>query len=319
MARGITEQDVWKACDALLLAGERPTIERVRQKIGRGSPNTVSPMLDAWFKGLGARITDPGAFATAPGVPDPVGQAAKHFWEVALAETRRDFDERLREGMAAAVANVEAEKERAATAEAAAYAATAKFTRAEADLAERGTLLEQERALRAADLARLQEAKMQIERLVGEARLATEDVAKARAEARQDVETALQRATGAERRAALEIDAERVARSKANKRAEAADLRAEAALAEARAAEVARLETAAHLQSVQARSEERIGQLEGAMGHEHDARLQAEARLADALDRAKSAEIEVAAIGKVLAQLNLPKKAVTRRSEASSR
>jgi hypothetical protein len=44
MARGITENDVWTASDALLLEGARPTIERVRQKIGRGSPNTVSPV-----------------------------------------------------------------------------------------------------------------------------------------------------------------------------------------------------------------------------------------------------------------------------------
>jgi hypothetical protein len=319
MARGITEEDVWKACDALLLAGERPTIERVRQKIGRGSPNTVSPMLDAWFKGLGARITDPGAFATAPGVPDPVAQAAKHFWEVALAETRRDLDDRLREGMAAAVANVEAEKERATTAEAAAYAAVARLTRAEADLAERGSLLEQERALRAADLARLEEAKTQIERLVGEARQSAAEAAQARAEARKDIDIAQQRASAAERRAALEIDSERVARTKADKRAEAAEARAEASLGKARETELARLEAAAQLRSLSARNEEQVDQLEVALGHEHDARLQAEARLADALDRAKSAEIEVAAIGKVLAQLTSPKKVTTRRSESSSR
>ena len=58
MATGITESDVWTAADALLLEGARPTIERVRQKIGRGSPNTVSPYLETWFKALGARIRD---------------------------------------------------------------------------------------------------------------------------------------------------------------------------------------------------------------------------------------------------------------------
>ncbi|WP_368859848.1 DNA-binding protein, partial [Escherichia coli] len=47
MATGITEVDVWRASDALLLEGARPTIERVRQKIGRGSPNTVSPHLES--------------------------------------------------------------------------------------------------------------------------------------------------------------------------------------------------------------------------------------------------------------------------------
>jgi hypothetical protein len=85
----------------------------VHAGIGRGSPNTVSPYLDTWFKGLGGRIKDPAAFAAPPELPDPVQQAAKHFWEVALAETRRDFDKRLQDGLAEAVANVGAEKENA--------------------------------------------------------------------------------------------------------------------------------------------------------------------------------------------------------------
>ena len=59
MARGITVEDVWQAADELLLEGQRPTIERVRQKIGRGSPNTVSPHLDAWFGRLGDRLAPP--------------------------------------------------------------------------------------------------------------------------------------------------------------------------------------------------------------------------------------------------------------------
>ena len=69
MARGINENDVWNACDALLLEGARPTIERVRQKIGSGSPNTVSPFLETWFKHLGGRIKDPGAFSAPSDVP----------------------------------------------------------------------------------------------------------------------------------------------------------------------------------------------------------------------------------------------------------
>jgi small-conductance mechanosensitive channel len=87
-SRGITETDVWQAADALLLEGARPTIERVRQKVGRGSPNTVSPYLDTWFRKLGARIKDPMAFSAPPAIPDPVHQAALHFWEAALATAR---------------------------------------------------------------------------------------------------------------------------------------------------------------------------------------------------------------------------------------
>ena len=87
-SRGISKTDVWNAADALLLEGARPTIERVRHKIGRGSPNTVSPHLDAWFAHLGGRIKDPGAFARPPAEPDEIQRLAKHFWERALATAR---------------------------------------------------------------------------------------------------------------------------------------------------------------------------------------------------------------------------------------
>lgn len=56
MARGITEADVLEAADALLARGERPTIERVRQELGRGSPNTVNRHLDAWWASLAQRV-----------------------------------------------------------------------------------------------------------------------------------------------------------------------------------------------------------------------------------------------------------------------
>lgn len=56
MARGITEQDVFEAADSLLARGERPTIERVRQQLGRGSPNTGNRPLDAWWASLARRV-----------------------------------------------------------------------------------------------------------------------------------------------------------------------------------------------------------------------------------------------------------------------
>ena len=101
MATGITETDVWTAADALLLEGARPTIERIRQKIGRGSPNTVSPYLDTWFKSLGLRIKDPGAFSAPAALPDPIRQAAKHFWETALAAARGELAEEITTARAA--------------------------------------------------------------------------------------------------------------------------------------------------------------------------------------------------------------------------
>lgn len=103
MATGITQDDVWKAADALLLEGARPTIERVRQKIGRGSPNTVSPYLDSWFKGLGARIGDAQAFnagttsriedSHGTALPPPVADAAFQLWREAQQVARTELDQ----------------------------------------------------------------------------------------------------------------------------------------------------------------------------------------------------------------------------------
>ncbi|TLY49659.1 MAG: hypothetical protein E6K53_12920 [Gammaproteobacteria bacterium] len=46
MARGITQDRVNQAADALLARGERPTIEKVRAELGTGSPNTLLRLLE---------------------------------------------------------------------------------------------------------------------------------------------------------------------------------------------------------------------------------------------------------------------------------
>ncbi|MBB3178427.1 DNA-binding protein [Variovorax sp. Sphag1AA] len=89
-SRGIQEADVFAAADALLADGKRPTIERVRQQIGRGSPNTVSPMLERWFATLGGRLVGSPGTRTAgndlDGMPLGVRNAAKLLWETAQKE-----------------------------------------------------------------------------------------------------------------------------------------------------------------------------------------------------------------------------------------
>ena len=83
----VTSADVDRAADALLRAGERPTIEKVRQKIGRGSPNTINPLLDQWWSRLAGRL-DAGP-AALHRIPEPVAHAAEGLWLTALAEARR--------------------------------------------------------------------------------------------------------------------------------------------------------------------------------------------------------------------------------------
>lgn len=92
-AHGIAARDVEIAADALLRAGERPTIEKIREKIGRGSPNTINPMLDAWWKRLSARL-DSGP-AALHRLPEPVLHVAEVLWMRALDEARRRATQEL--------------------------------------------------------------------------------------------------------------------------------------------------------------------------------------------------------------------------------
>jgi hypothetical protein len=287
--RGVQREDVWAAADAVLLAGEKPTIERVRQHLGSGSPNTVGPLLEQWFKHLGRRIQDPGAFAAPAGVPDPVLQAAQHFWETALAQTRGVFEERLRQGLADAVANVEAEKERAEIASAAAYEASAKATRLQGELGEQAQALRLANEELAAERARLQEVRVALatekERLVDERRRATTEMA----EFKQQLAVAADRADAADRRVALELERERTARTRAERQVEVL----QKAIDAAREAErITKGQAQQHLEVSRQREEALQTRLALA-----EAELGVQQRLADlrALDDAKTAEVAAAA------------------------
>jgi hypothetical protein len=85
--RGITQSDVSHAADTLLRAGDRPTIEKIRAKLGRGSPNTINPMLDAWWKTLSARL-DFGP-AALHRLPESIAHIAEALWMQALEEGKR--------------------------------------------------------------------------------------------------------------------------------------------------------------------------------------------------------------------------------------
>lgn len=117
MARGIRQNEVNQAADALVGAGERPTVERLRAKLGTGSPNTITRMLDVWWAELGARLTAAVAVAV-PDAPDAVQRGFGGAWaqavsaarEIATAELAlRDAELRDRE---AAVAAAEAAADR---------------------------------------------------------------------------------------------------------------------------------------------------------------------------------------------------------------
>jgi len=83
MARGITQEQVSAAADALVTAGERPTVEKIRAQLGTGSPNTVTRMLDTWRGALATRLSQVLAL---PDVPADVRQAFTEVWRLAMAQ-----------------------------------------------------------------------------------------------------------------------------------------------------------------------------------------------------------------------------------------
>lgn len=85
MARGVTEKDVHGAADALVSAGERPTVERIRAQLGTGSPNTVTRLLDTWWQALPARLAAHGRSMGLPDAPPAVATLASEFWQLALS------------------------------------------------------------------------------------------------------------------------------------------------------------------------------------------------------------------------------------------
>jgi len=250
MPRGITENDVLTACDALLVSGSRPTIERVRHHLGRGSPNTVGPHLDTWFKGLGARIQDSAAFATPSGVPDPIHAAASHLWEAAQAEATRDVDQRVAEGVAQA-------NDRAHAAETALQASALTAQRAQEELKRAATALEHALHSLAAEKARSDEMRNAV--AAGHLRIQhlEAELASQRAEAIKQVAAAIERADAADRRVALELERERSARAKAERAAEGWAAKADAARREiiTITEEIQRKRDVAHARELQLQAE----------------------------------------------------------------
>ncbi|QRQ85717.1 DNA-binding protein [Cupriavidus oxalaticus] len=223
-SRGITRDDVWAAADSLLKAGQRPTIERIRLHLGRGSPNTVSPHLDAWFAALGGRLQDPQGFAPKPGCPEPVTEAARYLWEAALQVARAQAEAALAQretALAEAQATLARERETLEQERLVmqarldgAEAAMAEMTRARDEALERGAQAE----------ARAAALQQQVETLRAEAGVALEarvslqrEFAAERTAWDQERETMTARATASERRLALELDAARVAGKDAQK------------------------------------------------------------------------------------------------------
>ncbi|MCX7513090.1 DNA-binding protein [Frateuria sp. STR12] len=105
----MTQAAVAEAADTLLVAGERPSPDRVRALIGTGSHEVIAGFLDVWWEGLGRRIIAPSSDPWTP--PPEIQQIAAALWIRATAHARAmlaTFHEEERERLLGAIARLEA-------------------------------------------------------------------------------------------------------------------------------------------------------------------------------------------------------------------
>ena len=74
MAVGVPENEVFAAADAVLARGERPTVERVRLELGRGSPARAGGLLDQLWRRLSERLSGE---TRLPALPSEVWQRSR--------------------------------------------------------------------------------------------------------------------------------------------------------------------------------------------------------------------------------------------------
>lgn len=77
MAVGVPETEVFAAADRVLSRGERPTVERVRAELGRGSPARIGQLLETWWDALTKRLAGE---MRLPDLPPVVAEAFKAVW-----------------------------------------------------------------------------------------------------------------------------------------------------------------------------------------------------------------------------------------------
>jgi hypothetical protein len=77
---------VQRAADALLRQGIKPSVASLREQMGGGSPNTLTPLLAKYWETLGQRLaTGPEALER---VPESLARVTELLWRRAIEEAR---------------------------------------------------------------------------------------------------------------------------------------------------------------------------------------------------------------------------------------
>jgi hypothetical protein len=78
--------DVQRAADALLRQGRKPSVAAIREQLGGGSPNTITPLLAKYWEKLGSRLGD--GPESLERVPEALARVTELLWRRALEEAR---------------------------------------------------------------------------------------------------------------------------------------------------------------------------------------------------------------------------------------
>jgi Plasmid replication region DNA-binding N-term len=82
----ISALNVQRAADGLLRQGTKPSVATLREQLGGGSPNTITPLLAKYWETLGARLgAGPESLER---VPESLARVTELLWRRALDEAR---------------------------------------------------------------------------------------------------------------------------------------------------------------------------------------------------------------------------------------
>lgn len=231
-------KDLYREVCALLFFryGITPTASKLYQFVRKGSMSAPAEALAKFWADLRSKarveIDHPDL---PPELKTSAAEAIADLWRQATAAARHELAVlRLEDQAAVEQAQGEEAQARQAAAEALASAETLRqqLAAAQESLQQRQTDLEAERRAHAGAVARLQELQRHLEEARSQQERVRSDFSAELAKAREAVDVANGRSDAAERRALLEIDQERQARTKTDKQLEV--LRGQLAQTEAR-------------------------------------------------------------------------------------
>lgn len=210
MAHGVPETEVFEAADRVLQRGERPTVERVRGELGRGSPGRVGQLLEVWWDRLAKRHA---AETRLPDLPAEVSATFKEAWRVASESASAQAHSALETERAAIIEErqkLAGERDEWQAAVALAQAAVTEereaHSRAEARLVDLQRLLDQHERQHAAQAERIDALQAQVAAADVERRALQADMSSRESMAAQERDAAAAHIRTVEDRAHVEID-----------------------------------------------------------------------------------------------------------------